>query len=127
MKNIFKRLFIAFISKVESYWLWLTCLILLIITIGSLYPMEQLPSLPGNDKTRHLIGYCALMLPVAIRQPKHWLGYAILFIIWSGVIELIQPYVNRYGEWADMLANSVGVLIAIILGILLKKIKEKYS
>jgi VanZ family protein len=40
---------------------------------------------------------------------------AIFFIVWSGLIELIQPYVNRYGEWLDMLANMGGVILAIVI------------
>ena len=100
---------------IKRFWQAITVIILLLITIGSLSPAEHLPAAPGSDKTHHFIAYCALMLPAALRRPKYWLAFALFFILWSGLIELVQPYVNRYGEWLDMLANTGGVFIAIII------------
>jgi len=34
---------------------------------------------------------------------------AMFFLGWSGGIELIQPYVNRYAEWGDFAANAAGL------------------
>lgn len=100
---------------IKQFWQGLTLVILLLITVASLYPAEHLPSVPGSDKTHHFVAYCALMLPTALRRPKYWRAYAFLFIVWSGLIELIQPHVNRYGEWLDMAANAGGVILAIII------------
>ncbi|MGC9519267.1 MAG: hypothetical protein ACP5FP_06375 [Desulfuromonadaceae bacterium] len=36
------------------------------------------------------------------------------------MIELIQPYVNRYAEWQDMLANTGGIIIGLVSGIWIK-------
>jgi VanZ family protein len=41
---------------------------------------------------------------------------ALGFMLWSGVIELVQPYVNRYAEWLDLLANVVGVVGGVLTG-----------
>ncbi|SEK36956.1 VanZ like family protein [Colwellia chukchiensis] len=103
------------IQIVSRFWLAISLVILTLITAGSLFPADYLPPAPGSDKTHHFIGYCALMLPAAIRRPKYWLLLAVFFVAWSGAIELIQPHVNRYGEWLDLAANTCGVLIAIIL------------
>jgi VanZ family protein len=111
----------------KQYWRALTLLVLALITLGSLFPVEHLPTAPGSDKTHHLIGYCALMLPVAIRRPKYWLAFALFFIAWSGLIEIIQPYVNRYGEWLDMLANACGVVIAIFISQILRYLAVRYN
>lgn len=105
---------------IKRFWQAITLVVLTLITVGSLFPVEHLPAVPGSDKTHHFIAYCALMLPVALRRPKYWLAFALLFIIWSGLIELIQPHVNRYGEWLDMAANAGGVLIAIVLSQVLR-------
>ena len=45
----------------------------------------------------------------------------MLYICLGGVIELIQPYVNRYGEWLDFIANVTGVLIGSVFGLLANK------
>jgi len=100
---------------IKRYWLFLTLLLLFSITLLSLWPLEQLPEVPGGDKTHHFIAYGALIFPSALRRPKHWPYYAVFFLFYSGAIELIQPWVNLYGEWLDLLANGLGLLSGIIL------------
>ena len=34
---------------------------------------------------------------------------------------MIQPYVNRYGEWLDIFANTIGVFIGFFAGVILNK------
>ena len=103
------------LSLIRTYWVAITLLILVVITLLSLWPAGQLPKVPGTDKTHHFIAYAGLMFPAALRKPKYWLFIGLFFIGWSGAIELIQPYVNRYGEWLDLLANSGGVLCGVLL------------
>ena len=90
-------------------------LLLAFITFLSLWPLEELPSVPGTDKTHHFIAYAFLMLPTALRKPNRWVLFGLFFIAYSGAIELLQPYVNRYGEWNDMLANTAGVVCGLII------------
>lgn len=106
---------IRFLNWIRSHWLALTWLSLFVITILSLWPLDELESVPGSDKIHHLIAYALLMLPTALRKPKYWMLYGGLYIAFSGAIELIQPYVNRYGEWSDMLANTAGVVCGLVL------------
>ena len=113
------------IHFIHKYWHIITLTQLIIITALSLWPVESLPQVPGSDKTHHFIAYAFLALPVVIRQHSHWLYFCFAFIAWSGVIELIQPYVNRYGEWLDMLANSTGVFIGVLFALLMLRIHKK--
>ena len=100
---------------IKNKWKTLTLLLLATITLLSLWPQDQLPPVPGSDKIHHLIAYTALMFPAALRKPRYWQLIGVLFILLSGVIELIQPYVHRYCDWRDLAANVTGVLIALIL------------
>ncbi|RME57201.1 VanZ family protein, partial [Candidatus Parcubacteria bacterium] len=50
----------------------------------------------------------------ALARPKHLWAVFLFYLAWSGGIELIQPYVNRYGEWLDFVANGMGMLITIL-------------
>ncbi|HCS12326.1 MAG: hypothetical protein COS82_03890 [Zetaproteobacteria bacterium CG06_land_8_20_14_3_00_59_53] len=104
------------LRKVADFWRPLTLLMLTLITALSLWPLEHLPAAPGSDKLHHGVAYAALMFPAALRRPacRPWL--AMFFLCWSGAIELIQPYVNRYGEWGDMAANASGLLLGLMLG-----------
>ena len=77
----------------------------------SLTPLDELPPVPGGDKTHHLIAYSALAFPTALAKPRLIVPLAMPYIAMGGVIEWIQPYVNRYGELLDFLANTAGVII----------------
>ena len=79
-------------------------------------------SISGNDKIHHLIGFSALMTPGALlyRHALYWLLPSV--IAFGGAIELIQPYVNRRGEWADFWADATGALLGVAIGLLLRHI-----
>ncbi len=106
---------IKWMTIIKNYWIALTVSILTIITTLSLWPLEKLPSVPGGDKTHHLIAYAVLMFPTALRKSTYWKFVGLFFIAYSGAIELLQPYVNRYGEWLDMAANTTGVLCGVLV------------
>lgn len=110
---------------IEKYWLRLTVLLLVSIATLSLWPAAYLPEVPGTDKTHHFIAYAALMLPTALRKPKYMLAISVGFLAFSGAIELIQPYVNRYGEWLDMAANTAGIFCGWLVAQLLLRFKAK--
>jgi len=112
------------LTFIKQFWLLLTVLLLVLITGSSLWPVEYLPAVPGTDKHHHLIAYAALVLPVAISRPKYWLWIVLALFVWGGVIELIQPYVNRWGEWSDLLANGLGVLLGLMLSQLLGMLRK---
>ncbi len=105
---------ITLLTFIRTYWISITLFTLAVITVLSLRPLEELPSVSGSDKTHHLIAYAALMLPTALRKPNYWPLICLFFIGWSGGIELLQPYVNRYGEWQDMAANITGIVLGLL-------------
>lgn len=103
------------LELINKYWLALSAALLCVISVASLTPLAQLPELPGSDKTHHLVAYSILMFPAALHRPRGWFFIALAFAAWSGMIELIQPLVNRCGEWQDLLANCIGLLIGMAL------------
>ncbi|TLU65203.1 VanZ family protein [Thalassotalea litorea] len=107
---------------IRSYWVVLTLLLLAIICFLSLYPLAALPPFPGTDKTHHFIAYFALVMPMGLRKPSYWPVVILLFILVGGGIELIQPFVNRYGEWLDLTANVSGVVCGFIFAQMINRI-----
>jgi VanZ family protein len=97
----------------------LSAMLIAVITVLSLFPVDQLPRVQGNDKLHHFIAYCAAIFPVAVarRRLALWLSPAI--VIYSGLIELLQPFSNRYAEWADFGANTLGVVCGLLVGMLI--------
>ncbi len=86
----------------------------LIISLATLLPAESLPPAPGGDKLHHVIGFGGWALMCAFGPFKRFVYMALFVIFWGGVIELIQPYVNRYGEWLDFYADAFGALLVLI-------------
>jgi hypothetical protein len=48
-------------------------------------PIAELPDVPGNDKTHHIIAYAALAIPTAFVYPKRLLMMAVIYIILGGL------------------------------------------
>ena len=120
---------VQLIEIIKRYWFSLSVLALLVTTALSLSPLDGLPEAPGSDKTHHLIAYAAVAYPTALRKPKRWLAIIICFAFYSGLIEIIQPWVHRYGEWMDVQANIGGLILGIMLAKLTNRLiryKSKY-
>ncbi len=111
----------ALITMIRTYWIIITLLLLAVITLLSLTPLPSLPAVPGNDKTQHFIAYAVLTFPAVLKKPKYWLWIGLFFICWSGGVELIQPYINRYGEWLDMVANGAGIGSGILCALFINR------
>jgi VanZ family protein len=92
------------------FWCWTAA-----IWIGSLIPMSA-PSVENGDKFQHLIGYSVLALLAQLiwKQPaKVWLCASLMGV----AIEFAQaltPY--RSFDTHDMLANSIGAILGVLLG-----------
>ena len=111
----------------EKHWLIISLITLGGITVLSLIPLNELPETPGSDKIHHLVAYAILAYPTSLRRPKDWQNILIFFAIYGGVIELIQPFVNRHGEWVDLIANTMGLMVGCLITILTIQIKAKNS
>ena len=94
---------------------------ILAATIGvlTLAPINLPVNIGGGDKLHHLIAFAALVLPCAVlyRRVLVWLAPAAL--LYGGLIEFIQPALGRHGEWLDFVADSFGVALGVVLGLLL--------
>jgi hypothetical protein len=90
-----------------------TAVLAIVIAVLTLAPLLRPPDLGGPDKLYHAFAFGVLMLPCATLYPRGlaWLLPAAL--AFGGAIEIIQPWVGRSGEWADLVADAVGIAIAM--------------
>lgn len=90
-------------------------------------PKTDLGEIPGFDKLTHTCMYGGLCLVIwfeylrshrSINSIKVCIWGIIAPIIMSGIIELMQAYCteNRSGEWLDFYANSLGAVVASLIG-----------
>lgn len=98
-----------------AFWVtWTVCTVLLLL------PASELPTLDLWDKAEHAIAFAALMLLLlpahAHQQPVHRLALALL--MYGITVEGIQHVVpDRSFSMADMLADAVGIGVALALNI----------
>lgn len=116
----------ALVSIIVRFWLPLTLAFLAAVTALSLSPLPELPlpDVASGDKLHHLLAYALLALPASMAGPRGWIWVALSLVAWSGLIELVQPFVNRHRELADMAANAGGVLIGSITGAAARRLPQ---
>ena len=116
----------------RNYPLTLLCLALVVfLSLVIRVPETPLDDVAFIDKWTHFVMYggtCSVMWweylrchPRRIVWWKLWLYAIVGMVALGGVIEIIQPYVQRSGEWLDFVADTVGVLLGAGIGMILKK------
>ena len=98
--------------KIDFY---ATIIIAFAIGLATLTPVEKLPQVSGSDKVYHLISFAILTLPITIIRPQAIWIILSLSIAYGGLIELLQPLVNRNCEMADLLADAVGAMLGVLV------------
>jgi len=129
MKNFFRL--------IKSYPLTLLCLALIILlSLVIVMPETELNNVAFIDKWTHLVmyaGMCSVMWFEYLRHHDRLIFWKLFLYTWlgpivlGGVIELIQPYVHRSGEWLDLLADATGTTLAVGVGLLMNKIKRHHQ
>jgi VanZ family protein len=105
--------------KYARLWLTLGWLFVAVIVFLSLYPKPPQPlEFEQSDKLSHIIAYMILMLwfaniyPQRSSQAKMSLGFFVMGVC----LELLQGMTAyRTFAYADMLANGIGILLALYL------------
>jgi VanZ family protein len=86
----------------------------------SLMPLNQV-AVPGGDKLHHFVAYGSLMLVWTLihaeKSTVQQLKLAAAFMAMGLLIECAQGLTTyRFFEWADALANALGVLLGWMIG-----------
>jgi len=116
-------------NKVLKYRFLPAIIWLLVITIISGYPGNQVPKIPvwQFDKLVHTVIYLGLSLCLLYAFQKQYknnksrlitIVYVVLFgIFYGGFMEILQHYIfiNRSGNWYDFFANAIGSVLGIFI------------
>ena len=117
-----------------------TSFLIVVIWVICLLPIPEnvpLGDVPMMDKWTHFVMYgtlCTVMWWEYLRRHerknagKLFLLAFLAPIAMSGLIELAQAYLtngNRSGDWLDFVANSIGVVLGNVIGILLAAYRAK--
>ena len=107
--------------------LFLTFICIIIICFGTLTPIPLAFEVPGTDKWHHFFAFAILTYPLTVASRRLW-PVALLFgISFGALIEIIQPYVNRFGDIADFTTDVIGVLVGFLFGVIGYFVKLKIN
>jgi len=88
---------------------WACAVAVLVLSLAPSAP--ELPT-TGWDKSNHFIGFCALALLGLLAYPQRPVLLLACLLLYGGLIEILQSFTTyRLAEWADWLADGVGVAI----------------
>lgn len=94
----------------------------ILIGILSLLPGSELPAQSFNDKLNHFIAYGVLSFGAVVGRHRLALVWVIGLVIGYGlaleVLQGIMPF-GRSASWLDAFANTGGVLIGSVCGLVL--------
>lgn len=88
---------------------WGAAAAVLLLSLAPASP--ELPS-TGWDKSNHLFGFLTLAVLGLPAYPSRRLQVVIGLLLFGGLIELLQSLTSyRLAEWADWLADALGVAL----------------
>lgn len=98
-----------------------------VLTVASIVPMNLLPPQSANiwDKAQHAFGFAWLAFLGLLSYPRRPTVVAVSLLAYGGAIELAQAATGwRYGEWLDLTADGVGILLGALAWWLLRRIAQ---
>ena len=106
---------------IYNYWLSITIILSAVIIFFSFFSINLSSTVHDTDKYLHTVAYFFLSFPAALRKPTKHIFIISYFFSFGLAIELIQPYFDRYFELSDLIANFIGILLAITFADLVRK------
>lgn len=114
--------------RARKSWRWLCLALLIAVSYLALSPVPPRSLDTGWDKTNHLLAFGSLAFSGywGLSAPRtRWLALPLLLLAYGGLIEILQLQVpGRSGEWADLLADSLGIAAGLLVAGLLGRVLQ---
>lgn len=105
-------------------WAGLWAALMVLVSVAALSPGNSTPSLSANDKLDHLLAFSALAAAGGLALRAGWRSALLVStstVAYGGFIEVAQTQIpGRFGDWADLLADSAGVVLGLGAVLLLR-------
>ncbi len=98
-------------------WRLLFYTLLVIVLVLALVPPPDLPSHSGSDKLHHALAFTVLTLLLSLAHPTLSVALRVAALLAYGlVMEALQSFTTyRSAEWSDLLADTLGILLGLLL------------
>jgi VanZ family protein len=84
---------------------------LTVLVLSLMPPTLHMPT-TGWDKSNHMLGFAALAVLGHAAWPSRTWTVLVGLLAYGGLIEVLQSFTpDRVAEWADLLADGVGLLV----------------
>jgi VanZ family protein len=124
---------------VKKYPLTLLCIaIVWVLSLVPFFPETPFDNVEFADKWTHLVMYggtCCVLWIEYLRS--HRIYNKVKLFVWAwlapilmgGLLELLQAYATttRNGDWLDFAANSLGVTLGAVFGMILLYVRSRKS
>lgn len=122
---------------IKRYPLSVVCIVLIwVLSLMPFFPETPFDDVRFIDKWTHLVMYggtCSVLWTEYLRSHTQYNKVKLFLWAWlapilmSGVLELLQEYATntRSGEWLDFAANSLGVTLGAVFGMLLAAFRAR--
>jgi hypothetical protein len=102
---------LRWLSLAQRRWAFWAC-VAAVLVLALAKPGHYLPT-TGWDKANHALAFAVLALLGALAYPGRLARVLIALLAYGALIEVLQSLTRyRSGEWLDLLADAVGLLLA---------------
>lgn len=105
--------------KVALFIYWGMCFALTHLPV----PDVPTPSVPHLDKAIHFGMYLGLSILLNRNFPTLGVRALVILVGYAALDELTQPYFHRDADWLDGLADTLGILLGMLI---VKKLSQRF-
>jgi VanZ family protein len=99
------------ITLTQRRWVFWAC-VAAVLFLALAKPGHHLPT-TGWDKANHALAFAVLAVLGGIAYPGRLVRVLVALLAYGALIEVLQSFTRyRSGEWLDLLADGIGLLLA---------------
>jgi len=98
-----------------------------ILLLLCVLPQQELPDAPAGDRVHHLVAWFVLTLTGYVLAPNRRIAIPAFALAYGVLIEVVQRLTptGRHGEWQDVVADALGVGIAVVAFPLVRRVSTR--
>ena len=101
------------IERFKRWTFWAAACVVMALALAPMQPRST-PDL-GSDKVNHVLAFALLGMLGRAAYAQRFFSLLLGLLAYGGVIEILQSFTaTRHAEWADLLADAVGLVVGTL-------------
>ena len=101
--------------------IFLTVAFTTMIIVAMFFTFDPVYTSVKTDKLLHFISFAVLVFPLAWTRRFRLFYLCIVASTFGVVMELAQPFFDRYADLEDWVFNNLGIIFGLVCSILIRK------